>query len=400
MILVFEMVWTGTHHAPGNSVTVQTIARACPDQRVLVHAEASHLRELQADAALTRHGNVGFQKIELSPHFNFRPQIVSFRRGLTELATMRAALREVPRGEPCLIMLLSATPTAIFAASLLARLSRRPIGVQVGLHGNLNDALGWRPRNPVARAMDLHAALTAGHGGRVRFLVLEHAIRAAMQEGLAAAVPKTDVLSLPVNQREVALWRDVPFCQPLRIGLVGQATEAKGITPFLELARRFRESHPGQVTFHLVGRAPPGSDLARFTPLAEPVSVEHLSREAFQERLSALHYVCLPLSAGYYDLSASGALVDAITWLKPVIATPLPLVRDLFGRYGEIGHLCDDIEAMHVTVGRILADMDASRYTRQIAALRQARAARLPERLALDYAGIIQTGFPFLSARR
>jgi hypothetical protein len=40
MILVFEMVWTGTHHAPGNSVTVQTIARACPDRRVLVHAEA------------------------------------------------------------------------------------------------------------------------------------------------------------------------------------------------------------------------------------------------------------------------------------------------------------------------------------------------------------------------
>ena len=46
MILVFEMIWTGTMHAPGNSATIQTILAARPDQAVRVHAEATHLANL------------------------------------------------------------------------------------------------------------------------------------------------------------------------------------------------------------------------------------------------------------------------------------------------------------------------------------------------------------------
>jgi hypothetical protein len=32
MILVFEMLWVGTQHAPGSSATIQAIARGCPEQ--------------------------------------------------------------------------------------------------------------------------------------------------------------------------------------------------------------------------------------------------------------------------------------------------------------------------------------------------------------------------------
>ena len=393
MILVFEMVWTGTVHAPGNSVTIQTIAAAFPDQTVRVFAETTHLRELRADTALTAHANVEFREIAISPHFRSRPQIVSFRRGMTELAAMRAALRDVPPAEPCLIMLISATPTAVFAASSLARLSRRRIGVQVGMHGNLNDAIGWRPRNPLARAFDLHAALKARHGGRVRFLVLEDAIRRALSAHLPGTEARTDVLPLPVNLTELPLWRDVPFQTPIRIGLVGQATEAKGITPFLDLARHFTASHPGRVSFHLVGRAVPGDDLSRFAPLADPVSTEHLSRADFLARLSSLHFVCLPLREGYYDLSASGALIDAITWLKPVIATALPIVRGLFEQFGEIGYLCGDPASMEAAILSMLGDMDAARYANQVDALRRVRASRMPDALAEGYRALVRAGF-------
>src|SRR5690348_15453996 len=128
------MTWTGTTHAPGNSATLQTVALACPYQRVRVFADPSHLRELQRDSALTAYGNVAFSPIELSPHFRGKTHIVSARRFRQELATIRAGLAAAPRDEDCLILLLSATPTAIFAASLASRLSgsgRRRTGVQV-----------------------------------------------------------------------------------------------------------------------------------------------------------------------------------------------------------------------------------------------------------------------------
>ena len=52
MILVFEMTWTGLIHAPGNSATVQVIARAFPEQRIRMHAEAEHLAALRADGTI------------------------------------------------------------------------------------------------------------------------------------------------------------------------------------------------------------------------------------------------------------------------------------------------------------------------------------------------------------
>jgi hypothetical protein len=399
MILIFEMVWPGTGHAVTNSATIQTIARAFPEQMVRVFAETTHLRELQSDPVLVNQANVSLRAIPISSRFLFRPHIVSFRRGLRELWTLWRALHDVPKHEPCLVMLISATPTAIFAGSLLARLMRRPIRVQVGLHGNLNDAFGWRSRNPVASAIDLHAALTCPHGGRVRFLVLENAIRKALTERLPTTADIVDVLPLPINQGEAEQAGAVQLTMPIRIGLVGQATEAKGVTPFLALARDFRRTHPDAVHFHLVGHPGAGIDVVAFDVLHDTMPYERLSRPRFCEALQRLHYVCLPLQPGYYALSASGALLDAITWLKPIIATRVPIVVDLFERFGDIGILCDDFDAMRDAIEALVRAPDQERYQRQVANLRRVQAGRLPAALASDYRAMIERGFPDLLAQ-
>jgi hypothetical protein len=396
MILCFEMVWPGTGHTVTNSSIVQTIARALPEQSVRVFAESTHLRELQSDAVLLRLNNVSLRAIRISPRFMFRPHIVSMRRGLRELWTLLLALRDVPKQEPCLLMLLSATPTAIFSASLLARVTRRYIRVQVGLHGNLNDAFGWRPRNPVARAIDLHAALTRRDRGRVRFLVLENAVRAALADQIPSTADITDVLPSPVNEAEAEQAEPLKLTFPLRIGLVGQATEAKGIMAFLALARRFRQTRPDAFNFHLVGHPGAGIVIDEFDALHDELPYERLSRAEFLKRLCRLHYVCLPLQPSYYGLSSSGALIDAINWLKPIIATPVPIVVDLFARFGDIGLLCDDFNSMAIGIDSLARNPDQERYDRQVANLRVIRDSRIPTALATNYRAIVERGFPGL----
>ena len=400
MILVFEMMWLGTAHAPGNSSTIQVIARGFPEQQVRVYAHSSHLRELQSDPAMRQQANVSFQAIPVSTHFLYRPQIVSVRRGLREFWTLLSVLRRVPAQEPCLIVLLSATPTAIFVGSMLAKLMRRRVRIQVGLHGNLNDAFGWRSRNPLARAMDLHAALSSRHGGRVRFLVLENAIKEALIEKIPVATETTDVLPLPINKVEADAAQPRALTTPVRIGLVGQATESKGITPFLALARDFAQSHPNAVSFHLVGNAPSNTDMSVFAVLNEPVPTGHLPRAEFVEKLRRLHYVCLPLQPSYYELSASGALIDAVVWLRPVIATRVPIIEDLFDRFGDIGELCDNLAAVRAAIARLASAPDPQRYDRQVANLRRARSSRLPASQASEYRRIVEAGFPGLLADR
>jgi hypothetical protein len=399
MILIFEMVCIATGHAATNSGTIQTIACAFPNQSVRVFAHESHLQELQGDLVLARKPNVSYQAIPISPHYMFRPHVVSFRRGLREFWTMLSGLRAAPAGEPCLVMLISATPTAIFAASLLARLMRRRISVQVGLHGNLNDAFGWRTRNPLVRSFDLHAALTSQHDGRVRFLVLEDAIRRALVRQAQAAAQTTDVLPHPISPIEVREAEPNTLTVPLRIGLVGQATESKGITPFLALARTFRQTHPDAVSFHLVGNAPRDADLSAFAVLNEPVPTLHISRPDFLEKLGRLHYVCLLLQPSYYELSASGALMDAVIWMRPIIATRVPIIVDLFDRFGDIGELCDDLDGVCAAIVRLASAPDPARYGRQIDNLRRIRESRLPDALAAGYRHIISAAFPGLLAQ-
>lgn len=400
MILVFEMIWTGTMHAPGNSATIQTILAACPEQAVRVHAEGTHLANLRADPLLAAHGNLDFVEIAISPRHRYRTHLVSWRRFLTEFATLWRGVQSTPRDERCLIFLISATPTAILAARLVARLDRRVVGVQVGMHGNLNDLTAWRSRNPMRRWFDLPSVMGRRQSPKVRYLVLEEGIRRELARIAPGAAEVTDVLALPINVAEVPAVPETRLALPLRIGLVGQATEEKGITPFLETARVFKARHGDKVEFTLIGRAIKGTDLSRFDVLDDPVSTDHLSRQAFLERLAGLHYVFLPLSARYYSLSASGALIDAITWLKPVIASDLPIVADQFKRFGDIGYLCEDLAGMQAALEAVLIDMDRERYARQREALRQARAARMPDALARDYARILADRFPELQADR
>jgi hypothetical protein len=400
------MIWTGTHHAPVNSATLQILARAVPEQMIRLFADPSHLAELQADPSLTACRQIDFTPIKLSPHFRFKTHIVSLRRGIREFATMWAALRRLPPGEPGLLFLTSTTPTAIFAASVLARLVRRCAGVVVGLHGNLNDLTAWRSRNPLVRLFDMPSVLRVRrrmpqgvpYRASVRFIVLEQAIRRKLETLAPEAAQVTDVLPHPVIQTEIGRAAPVSLTLPLHIGLVGQATEAKGITPFLELARELKARHGDRLTFEVVGCAPPGSDLGRFAALDAPVTHQHLSREAFRTRLARLHFVCLPLQQGYYSLSASGAFVDAITWLKPVIACRVPIVEDAFVRFGELGHLCDDVAAMRAVIEHLVVQPDPARYAMQVAAMRRARDARLPDALARDCRGILTRGFPRLFA--
>lgn len=398
VILIFEMTWTGTHHAPGNSVTIQTIARALPGQAIRVYADPSHLAELTRDPAFAALRQVTVRPIALSPLFRFKTHIVSFRRFLREFATLRRALREAPRGEPCLLFLISATPTAVAAASLLARLSRRVAGIQVGLHGNLNDLTAWRSPNPLVRRFDLPSVLARDHGPGLRFLVLEEAILRALGTVAPQAAAVTDVLPLPVNLAELSRDGPPPLGRPLRIGLVGQATEAKGITPFLALARDLKARYGDAVAFEVVGAAPPGADLTRFAVLDEPITHEHLPREVFRARLGRLHFVCLPFQPGYYNLSASGALIDAITWLIPVLATRVPITEDTFSRFGEIGYLCNDTIAMGVVIESLLNHPDPERYATQVAAMRRARETRMPDALAREYRDIVTRQFHRLLA--
>jgi len=396
MILAFELTWTGVTHAPGNSATLQTVALAFPDQRIRVFADAPHINELTRDTSLTELANVSFHPVRSFPDYRGQTHIVSPRRFLYEAKIVAHAVKGVDRREPCLILLLSSTPTAIFATSWLTRLfKQRNLGVQIGLHGNANDINGWRSRNPLLRRFDLMAALSAHHPTRVRFMVLEQAIRNELERQVPALTSRVDVLPLPVNANEFTATSPPPLTEPIKIGFVGVATKAKGIDIYLRIAADLKRKYGTRIEFHHIGRVLPDTDLAPFRHLAHPVSAEQLPRDEFVRRISELHYFAFPYREGYYNLSASGALIDAITWQRPLIATALPFVRQIFEEFGDVGYLCADEAAMRAAIESVMT-VDPSRYERQSRALARARKARTPAVLAGTFRAIVSSCYPNL----
>ncbi len=394
MILILEMTWRGRAHVPGNAATIETIARAFPGEKLRVFAEAGHLDALRALLGPARGGEIGFFPAADPAYLQGKTHIVSARRAAREVATLRRALAGAPAGERLFLFLLSATSTAIFAASLLARLDRRIAGIHIGLHGNLNEITGWRSRNPLARAFDLRAALTTAHPPRLRFLVLEEAIRRELARILPRAGARTDVLSLPLNLGEAEGGDAPPFAPPWRFGLIGQATRDKGIEVFLEIARRMKARFGERVAFYVVGMIRHDLDQAPFSILAHAPDHGGLSRAEFTTRLASLHYVLMPLAPEYYALSASGAVIDAITFRKPMIGFRLPILADLFARFGDLGTLVDDVDEMAAAIAREVETPDPACQAARQAALTTARASRAPAALAAGYAALVAEKFP------
>jgi hypothetical protein len=398
MILVFELTWDGSTHGPGNSHLIQMIAHAFPEHAVRVHAGAGHLHELRSFPALTALANLSFEAVSLwgDAASRSKTQDVSLSRFCLEFNILRAALAAAPKGERLLLVFASATSTAILAARLALRVTGREAGIKVGLHGNLNDLQAQRSRNPFLRALDMRAVMSRPRRG-LRYLTFEAAIAAELRGMIPATANAVDSIPLAVNVSELDAWRPLELGEPLRVGLVGLATEAKGITQFLETARLFRAEYGPRIEFCLVGSIQGRDDPERFRDLAHPVAQGHMPRAAYIERLLSLHYVFLPLKPVYYRLSPSGGFIDALTWLKPVIATRLPIIADCFDEGGDIGHLCDDLAGMQAVLRAIMARPEPARYARQVEALRRVRAGREPAALAPAYRRLVVEGFPGFS---
>ena len=93
--------------------------------------------------------------------------------------------------------------------------------------------------------------------------------------------------------------------------------------------------------FHAVGRL--GADMAGedLEVLATKPLVREKGRAGRVYRAAGGDALCLhALWGAHYRYSPSGVLADALALARPILAFDLLIFRDLFDRFGDIGHLC------------------------------------------------------------
>jgi glycosyltransferase involved in cell wall biosynthesis len=362
MIGVMEQTYGRHDHAPVNVALIHAISLALPGETILFASTAEHRGHVTAVRPFP--DKVRCIDIAVPP-----PGKISFSRFAAQWRAMRAVMRH--GSTPRAVFLLSSGPETFFAARAIVTAFASVVFFIV-LHGNLNDAVGWRSRDPRHRLFDYRSGLAVANHPRIRFVVLEDYILAAgLREG-ALRPESTTVWPTAVNEGELAT--DAPAWagrQRIRIAFAGTASRNKGFHRFLELAQA---ADPRAYQFELVGS--PNEPFPDAACQIIEIPSQPLSRNAYIRRLRAVDYVLLPYTETTYEFTASGSLLDCIAQMRPVIALDIAGVRDLSAKGGEIGFVCSSMTAVEALLARKDCLADPARYTafqRNLAAIAVSR---------------------------
>ena len=366
MILVCEPQCEGYEHVEFNAALLASARHAFPEP-VQFLAEPGHLGLVSQRAGAARVDGVAYRPLRVPPRHQRGP-----RRLLAEARLCLEVLAAARARKARAVIFSSTTTASLFCLKLLAVPGAPPCA---GIPHAVLDTLdghdeGWFPR-----------VLRMSEPGRLRYLLLSPSIErevlavAPRLEGATAAVEHPYLFARPAPH--------LPAGPAVRFGSIGVGLREKGLAQVVALARDVLDARQGKASFVHIGpvREADLAEAARDV-IAFPCSNGFLAREAFEREIAALDYAVFLYPKDSYRFSVSGAFLDAISLLKPVIALRNPYFEHCFEVMGDIGYLCDTLDEVHQRTREICARFPKSHYLAQREQIRKGREAMAPASVA------------------
>jgi len=386
MIVVSELFFNDGGHVPFNAGLLGVVRAAFPLEHVCFVGASGHIQELkkQADEALIK--SIEWREITVLP-----VGVSYFTRLIHDMKILLTLLRIIPEMASGLLLVAHAPPATLVALKLLKCLKFRELKVQFVLHGQLGGVIGRRHRHPIRRFQEARTALTILGNDNLQYIVLEESLRTVLLKNLPALEKKVHLLPhpLPPNEAESSAEN---LKTPIRFGFLGLARESKGFPVFVKLAQETVAQYRDQAEFHAIGRFLPLDPciVLEMDALATKPGMERLSRRNYINQVAQLHFIIFPHVTKSYQLTASGTLLDALAWAKPVLARRIALFEDMFLKYGDIGYLFSTDLELQSIVRMIVHEMDIARYHQQVLNIKRARCSRTSKTLSVDYRKICE----------
>ncbi|MBQ3688596.1 MAG: glycosyltransferase [Bacteroidales bacterium] len=154
-------------------------------------------------------------------------------------------------------------------------------------------------------------------------------------------------------------------------GYVGSLLKNKGVDVLIKAANTINKNSKSY--FEIIG----SHNLENFINTDKLHSYcsngEMLSKQKYNDLLKKITYACFPFPADSYKFTASGAVLDAISFLKPIIYIRNDYFDCLFKDAGDIGFRCKDGNDFVKCILELDEKMDENKYKQQIANLEKLR---------------------------
>lgn len=140
---------------------------------------------------------------------------------------------------------------------------------------------------------------------------------------------------------------------PVKMGIVGAVGENKGMLKFIKLSESLKDLiMGGKLELYVIGRHNYNTEdfpLINFIAKTDTI----IPTDEYNEAIKRLNTILFFYDQNQYQLTASGAIFDAVNHEKPIIA----IKNDYFNHicsYGEIGYLCEDTDEMENIIRKVV----------------------------------------------
>lgn len=222
-------------------------------------------------------------------------------------------------------------------------------------------------------------------GQKMHFIVLGHSIASNLKHIVSEKNEKRFVAVEHPYFFEAGFTTKHVIQGQMFLGTVGVLNEFKGFYRLQNLVELLREKiEEGRLSVSVIGRLenviPVHQDLIQYSTLGNSL----LPREKFSQLICGLDYVLFLYNTESYKLIASGAIFDAISFGKPIIALRNDYFVAVFERCGEIGYLCSSLDEIFQLVVKLIDNPDMVTYDYFLMNMKKARVMFAPEQVKID----------------
>jgi len=363
MIIVCEPNCTGQEHASVNVALLAMIASAYPEAEIRFLAEKEHLWQVANIAKQQTGNNINYEEIRVAPRH--APDI---KRFIPDLLAIKKIFDYAGRNDVDKILFTSALSPGLIAIKLWQLFYRR-INCLAIVHGPIEsiDKLPRRWWLVYPLLFWFRPALLAANNERLNYLVLGDFIKEALTRKFPQLKGYLRSIDLPYFYEAPDNYQ--PFIDKVvRFASFGVGNSAKGTPQYFKLADDLRRAGTkyNMTEFYLLGPLVVNS-LRQVVAdnVIIPSADKPLSKEQFLAHARGVDYAVYLYDRAHYKYSSSGALFDAFSHLKPIIALKAPVFEYYFKQMGEIGYLCDTYDEMYNIIIDIAAKKPLESYRRQ-----------------------------------
>lgn len=190
--------------------------------------------------------------------------------------------------------------------------------------------------------------------GNIHFLVLGESII----ENLVSIIPNNkkcfSSINHPYKFRSYQINKESFSSSHLRVGIIGGTNKNKGYDLLMHLVKNIDFKKGNGIELWHIGKI--SGDICflkdRGVHVVERTGNGDLSRNVYEELVESLQFVLFLYPVDSYKVTASGAIFEAISNLKPIIALSNPFFEYIFSIMGKIGYLfrsMDELEQFMLT---------------------------------------------------